>query len=215
MFDEREQRDAIEANAAAPEVGMERIATVYAEAFLGAAAKEGPIPERIDELDSLVADVLDRFPALETVLASALVSHEEKVGLVDRLLGSRASPHLLRFLKVVSRHGRLDCLRAIQREVHRGYERRQGRVSVRVTTATPLEDAAADRIVESLRKTLEGEPVLRRVVDPGVLGGVIVRVGDTVYDASLAAQLETLRQQIIDRSAHEIQSRRDRFRHPG
>ena len=223
MFDERAQRDALEADAAAPEVGMERIATVYAEAFLGAAAKEGPIPERIseriperiDELDSLVADVLDRFPALETVLASGLVSHDEKVGLLDRLLGARASPHLLRFLKVVSRHGRLSCLRAIQREVHRGYERMRGRVSVRVTTATPLEDAAAGRIVESLRKTLEGEPVLRRVVDPSVLGGVIVRVGDTIYDASLAAQLENLRQQIIDRSAHEIQSRRDRFRHPG
>jgi F-type H+-transporting ATPase subunit delta len=215
MFDERAQRDALEANAAQPEVGVERVAAVYAEAFLGAAAKEGPVPERIDELDSLVADVLDQFPALETVLASGLVAHEEKVALLDRLLGSRASPHLLRFLKVVSRHGRLDCLRAIRREVHRAFERMQGRVSVRVTTATPLEDAAAGRLVDSLRKTLEGEPVLQRVVDPGVLGGVVVRVGDTIYDASLAAQLESLRQQILDRSAHEIQSRRDRFRHPG
>lgn len=215
MFDERAQRDALEAHAAHPEVGMERIATVYAEAFLGAAAKDGPIPERIDELDSLVADVLDRFPALETVLASGLVAHEEKVGMIDRLLGSRASPHLVRFLKVASRHGRLDCLRAIHREVHRSYERMQGRVRVRVTTATPLDDALAERVAQALRGILEGEPQIERVVDPSVLAGVVVRVGDTIYDASVANQLENLRQQIIDRSAHEIQSRRDRFRHPG
>ncbi len=61
---------------------------------------------------------------------------------------------------------------------------------------------------------LEGEPVLDERVDPGVIGGIVVRIGDTVYDGSIANQLENLRQQIIDRSAHEIQSRRDRFRSP-
>jgi len=215
MFIERHQRDAFEAHAAQPEVGMERIASVYAEAFLGAAGKDGPIDARIEEFDSLVADVLDRFPALESVLGSGLVAHDQKVGMIDRLLGAQASLHLLRFLKVVSRHGRLDSLRAIHGEVHRGYERMHGRVRVRVTTATAVDDAMAERIAQSLRGILKGAPLVERIVDPDVLGGVVVRVGDTIYDASVANQLENLRQQIIDRSAHEIQSRRDRFRYPG
>jgi len=68
--------------------------------------------------------------------------------------------------------------------------------------------------VKQVSKTLGGTPVLHERVDPAVIGGVVVRVGDTIYDASVARQLETMRQQMIDRSAHEIQSRRDRFRYP-
>ena len=59
---------------------------------------------------------------------------------------------------------------------------------------------------------LGGEPLVEQVVDPTVIGGAVLRVGDVVYDGSVANQLQILRQQMIDRSVHEIQSRRDRFR---
>ena len=52
-------------------------------------------------------------------------------------------------------------------------------------------------------------------VDPELIGGAVVRIGDTVYDGSVAGQLERLESQMINRSVHEIQSRRDRFRHSG
>ena len=51
-------------------------------------------------------------------------------------------------------------------------------------------------------------------VDPAVIGGAVLRIDDTVYDGSVANQLQSIRQQMIDRSVHEIQSRRDRFRYP-
>jgi len=57
----------------------------------------------------------------------------------------------------------------------------------------------------------DGEPVLVRVVDPDLIGGIVFRVGDTVYDGSVASRLEQLRQQMIHRSVNEIQRRRDRF----
>ena len=85
---------------------------------------------------------------------------------------------------------------------------------MQVTTAAPVDDALAERIVKTVRPLLDGEPVLKRAVDPKLIGGIVVRVGDTVYDGSIASQLKNVRQQMIDRSAHEIQSRRDRFRHP-
>jgi F-type H+-transporting ATPase subunit delta len=61
---------------------------------------------------------------------------------------------------------------------------------------------------------LSREPVLVPRVDPHVIGGVVLRVGDTVYDNSVATQLQRLSGQIISRSVHEIQSRRDRFSYP-
>jgi F-type H+-transporting ATPase subunit delta len=196
------------------DVTVEHVAAVYADALLGAAENAGRTEPLLAELDSLVADVLDPFPELEEILTSGVISHEEKEGILDRTLGSRASPLLLDFLKVVSRHGRLDCLRAIQRQAYERYDRMRGRVRVRVITATPLADDLARRIAENVRSLIDGEPVLEQVVDPNVIGGVIVRVGDTVYDGSIASQLEDVRRRMIQRTTHEIQTRRDRFRHP-
>ena len=122
------------------------------------------------------------------------------------------SPLLLVFLKVLARHGRLDCLRAVRGQFHRLYDALAGRVQVRVTTAVPLDAAVLRSLEEMLRRKLGREPVVRQVTDPDLIGGVVVQVGDTLYDASVARQLETLRLHMIDRSIHEIQSRRDRFR---
>jgi len=212
--DDRAERDAQLAAELQREVGVEHIANVYAEALLGAAEGTGQIDAVLEELDSLVADVLGPYPELERVLASGVISHEERSGILERVLGGQASPLVMSFLKVVSRHGRMGCLRAIQAQAHAIHRQKLGQVAVQVTTATPLDRAAAQRLRDALHPLLEGTPVLHERVDPGVIGGVVVRVGDTIYDASVARQLETMRQQMIDRSAHEIQSRRDRFRHP-
>lgn len=194
------------------EIAAERIAAVYAEALLDAAQGTGQPGEIVEEFDAFVTEVLDRFPSFERVLASALVPHEEKVDLLDRTVGSQASRVFLNFLKVVSRHGRLEVLRAIHRAVREQWERRSGRVPVLVSTASPMDEELARRVVQRIRPLVEGEPVVHTRVDPALLGGIVVRVGDTVYDASLATQLKNLRQQMVERSAHEIQSRRDRFR---
>ena len=196
------------------DVGAEHIADVYAEAFLGAAQASGQLAAMLEEFDSLVTDVLAPMPEFERVLGSALVAHEEKVGLLDRILGPQASPLLLNFLKVLSHHGRLDCLRPIHHQVHELYNRMQGRTRVRLTTPVPINDALATQIAQELGTLLGTELLLDRAVDPDLIGGAVIQLGDTVYDDSIAAQLHRVRQQILDRSAHEIQSRRDRFRHP-
>ena len=214
MSEDRSARDARLAAEVQPDVDIEQVAEVYAEAFLGVAQRAGQPQALLDEFDSLLTDVLDRFPTLEKILASAQVSHEEKLGILDRALGGRASGPLLNFLKVVSRRGRLDSLRPIHRHVRAMYERMLGQVHVRLATAQPIPDALADRIAERLRSILQGEPIVERLTVPDLIGGAVVRVGDTVYDGSIATQLENLRQQMIDRSVHEIQSRRDRFRYP-
>ncbi len=214
MATKNPERDAQLAAELDADVGVEHVAGVYAEAFLGAAESSGRAAELIEEFDSFLADVLDPIPPLERVLVSGLVSPEEKIRILEQAVGGRASPEFLNFLKVVTHHGRLDVLRAIHRQTGARYESDLGRVRVVITTATPLAGDQAARIAESLRSMLKGEPALEERVDPGVIGGIVVRVGDTVYDGSIANQLENLRQQIIDRSAHEIQSRRDRFRSP-
>jgi F-type H+-transporting ATPase subunit delta len=194
------------------EVGVEHIAQVYAKGLLGATEKAGQTAAVIEEFDGLMAEVFDRFARFEVLLASVLVSPEEKSTVIDRVLTGRVSTLLLNFLKVVAAHGRLDCLRAIHSQVHTLDDVMRNRIRVRFTTAAPLSPVSAAEITEQLRALLSGEPVLEQATDPSLIGGAVLRIGDTVYDGSVANQLHNLRQEIIARSAHEIQSRRDRFR---
>lgn len=195
-------------------VGAQRVAAVYAKALLGAAEKTGTTETVVAELGS-VAEALTQHPKFEEVLASALIPHEEKVQILDRTFGGKLSPQVLDFLKVLSQHGRLDVARAVHSQLVQLYDEMRGRVPVSVLTATPLDASQAKTLEASLRRILGGEPQMHPEVDPALIGGVVLRVGDTVYDGSVARQLAQVREQMINRSVHEIQSRRDRFRHPG
>ena len=196
------------------EVGVEHIADVYAQALLSAAEKAGETASAVAEFDALMADVLDANPRFQAVISSALISPEETSAILNRVLGGRVSPLFMKFLQVVSRHDRLDCLRAIHLQTHILYDILQNRVRVQVITAEPLSPELEAKVRIDLRAKLGGEPIMETLVDPDLIGGVVLRLGDTVYDGSIANQLNTLRQEMMDWSAHEIQSRRDRFVNP-
>lgn len=191
-----------------------QVAGVYARALLGAAEKQGQSEDVLEELDGLVQDVLDPYPQFEAVLVSDVIAADEKLGILDRTLKGRVSDLLMNFLKVTARHGRLRLLRAIRRAAHQLYDELRGRVPVVVATAAPLDEGLAGRLAERLREITGGEPQLLHTVRPELIAGVVLRIGDTVYDGSVAARLNQVRAQMIQRSVHEIQSRRDRFRSP-
>lgn len=191
----------------------EQVGGVYARALLGATEQQKQTEAVLSELDSFVSDVLGAFPRLDLILGSALISPEEKGRTLDRILSGRASPLFLNFMKVLAEHGRLNALRAIRRVAHVLYDELRRRVKVEVITAAPLDPELSGRIVERMRQMLGEEPRLEQVVDPAVIGGLVLRVGDTIYDGSVATRLARMREHMIERSVHEIQRGRDRFSH--
>jgi F-type H+-transporting ATPase subunit delta len=74
-----------------------------------------------------------------------------------------------------------------------------------------MEAAQQDMLINRLRSLTGGQPALDLTIDPSLIGGVVFQVGDTIFDGSIARQLQLVREQMIDRSVHEIQSRRDSF----
>ncbi|MBR4833311.1 MAG: ATP synthase F1 subunit delta [Thermoguttaceae bacterium] len=191
----------------------EKLADVYAVAVLGACETFGVATDDfLEEFDSFVEAACDPFPKFEEILASAMVPTDEKLRIVAEICRD-ASPVFANFLKTLVKRGRTELLRDVRRGCRRIAAEREGRVAVKVTTAVPLSETAKANLAAKLRELVGGEPELSVVVDPETIGGVIVRVGDTIYDASIATQLNNARQEMIDRSAHEIQSRRDCFRY--
>jgi F-type H+-transporting ATPase subunit delta len=193
------------------DVTEERIARVYATAFMAVAAKTKDATSLVDEVGSLVQDVLGRFPRLEATLRSALVSSEDKENSLDRILSGRASALVLNFVKVLARHDRLGLLRLIASILKKLDAKRRGLTDVEVRVATPIDAALQTEIQNRLRKSMGGEPVLHVEVDPSLIAGMVIRVGDRVYDGSVNTQLENARRAMIDRITETIETTPDRF----
>ena len=193
------------------DTGQQQVGAIYAKALLGSAEAVGNAAKLVEELESFVKDVLDKLPDLDAVLSSPRVSHDEKVGLLDRVFAERMSPSLQTFLKVVSAHGRLDCLRAIAQAARAKLNRTAGIVVVEVTTVEPIDAGLEKQIKKSLSRSLGQDVQIRSRTDSTIIGGMVVRIGDKVFDGSVANQLGTLREQAISKMAQEIRAGKDRF----
>lgn len=193
------------------DVTQEQIARVYAQAFLGAAEGAPNLDGLVEELASVVNEVLNRFPQLERTLETSLVSQEKKEQLLDRIFSGKASKEVLNFLKVLSRHGRLGLLRLVARLVSKLHATLCGKIDVEFCTAAPVDDALRNEVVAQLRKSLSAEPVLSVRVDPALIAGMVIRVGDRVYDGSVATQLEHTRRAMIQKATEQIDSSPEKF----
>ena len=189
------------------------VARVYAEAFLEAAKSVG-VEEALEEFASFIEDVVEPNPQFEQMLLSDFLGRDEKVDLIDRAVAPYGSELFVNFLRVLVRHDRMNLLPLILEESRKRHERETGRRRVQVTSATPLSEAAVSRIGQRLHERFAFEPIIDSQTDPSLLGGLVIQVGDTVYDGSLRTRLRQLQDRIRQRSLHEIQSGRDRFSSP-
>jgi len=197
------------------DISREPLGAVYAKALLGSVSDVAEGAAILDQLDSLVFDVLAKLPKFESVMASPRISPEEKIRILEIAFAGKMSPLLLTFLKVVAQRGRLDCLRAIRRAARHLANELLGRVEVVVTTAQPIAPSLSDQITNVLGASLKQEVDLKLRTDEEVVGGLMVRVGDTVYDGTVRNQLNRLREETFSQAAQEIQRAIERFAETG
>lgn len=190
------------------------VVRVYADALLNAATKQEAVEGVLEELDSIVSDVLQAHPQFARLLSSPALSEQDRDRVLVDTFEGRASPIVTRFLRVLNHHGRLDLLAAIARQARTTWERKQNRQRVTVRSAVPLDQAQQEALLGRLAQLTGASPIMHLEIDPGLIGGLVVQVGDDVYDASVRNRLEQLRRSLIEGKTHEIQSRRDHFSHP-
>lgn len=193
------------------DIGRQQVGAIYAKALLGATEKTASTDDVLVEFGSLVHDVLDRFPGLDSTLSSPRVPVEGKTRLLDHVFSSRMSELLLTFLKVVCAHGRLDCLREIYQAALKQVHELRGLIEVQLTTAAPLDRPLVGQITDVLQQSLGRQVLLRETYDADLIGGLVVRVGDKIYDGSVANRLAQLRAEALDRTVQEIRAAAARF----
>lgn len=172
------------------DTGAEQLGKTYAQALLGAAEKAGKIDLVVDQLVQLVDTVLAENPQLAAAFASPRIEVVEKCSVIDKLFGESLDPLLVTFLKVMAGRERLGFLGAVSSGAIARYDEMAGRVLAKVTSAVALDDASRSSITQTLEKALGKTVRLEESVDESLLGGLVIRVGDTVFDSSVANQLD-------------------------
>ena len=169
------------------------VGPIYAKALLAAVGSSGNVEVLMEQFHSLIHDVFDKQPVLEMALANPKLPSDEKIRVLDKAFGGKMDATLLTFLKVVSRRGRLSAIRGIYRAAAALRDEAIGRVRVLVKTSQPLDAVALSSLKEKLQNLFKKEVAITTKVDATILGGLIVRVGDMVFDGSVDGQLNLLK----------------------
>ncbi len=193
------------------DVSVALVAHVYAQAIVEAADKQNCRDEVVAELKQLADEVLPKVPGLLTLLDSPRLGIAEKAAVVDKPLSGRVSETTRNTLQVLADHKRLGILPEIVAAVSCEVDRLAGKQQAIITTAQPLDEQQRQGLLAEVERSLGTALSARFTVNPDLLGGLVVRVEDTVYDQSVATGLVRLAERFKQRSIHEIQHRRDRL----
>jgi ATP synthase F1 delta subunit len=173
---------------------MEELAQVYARSLFQAAREHG----RLDELREQVgqfADALNENRELAVFFFSPYFSTKEKQEALDRVLDG-ADPLLLNFLKLLIENHRMPVIFRIRQEFERLWDEENRTLPVEITSAIDLDEATTESVGRQIGERTGRKVSLVSRVDPDILGGIIIRVGNSILDASIRNRLEQLRRHV-------------------
>jgi F-type H+-transporting ATPase subunit delta len=173
----------------------DRLIQGYAQALFSVADAEGSLDAVEDELFRF-ARTVEADARLREALTDPGLPSDRKKAVVQELLGARASRHTVGLLGFLVEQGRVkDLPRIIDALVELAAERRRKAVA-EVRSAVPLDEEQRARLREALSAATGLEVDLKVLVDPSVVGGVVARVGDQVFDGTIRRRLEQAREQL-------------------
>ena len=173
---------------------MEEIAAVYARSLFEVAKEQNKL-DAVREQIGAFADSLDQTRELQVFFFSPYFSSKEKQDGLDRAV-TDADPIVVNFLKLLIENHRMPVIFRLRRELDRLWRQENRLLPVQVTSAVALDDATVKHIGDRIAEQTDRRVDLSSNVDPEILGGIVVRVGNSVLDASIRNRLEKLRKQV-------------------
>ena len=173
---------------------MEQIATVYARSLFEVAQESGTLDVVREQLGQ-VADALADNRELSVFFFSPYFSTEEKKQGLHKVVED-ADPAVVNFLELLVEQHRMPVLFRIRRHFDALWEDANKLLPVQLTSAVTLDASVAEQLGEAVGKATGRKVELTSEVDPGILGGVVLRVGNSILDASIRNRLELLRKQV-------------------
>ena len=173
---------------------MDELAEVYARSLFEVARDQGKLDELREQLGQF-ADALDSNRELAVFFFSPYFSTAEKQDGLDRMLDG-ADASLINFLKLLIENHRMPIIFRVRRDYDALWEDENKLLPVRVTSAVELDSKTVSQIGDKITEQTGRKVDLSAEVDPDILGGIVIRVGNSILDASIRNRLESLRKQV-------------------
>jgi ATP synthase F1 delta subunit len=174
---------------------MEEIATVYARSLFEVAMDQDKLDDVRDQLGAF-ADALSENRDLQVFLFSPYFSTTEKEDGLDRVV-TDADPTIVNFLKLLIEKHRMPVLFRIRAEYEALWEKENKLLPVQITSAVELDSGTVKQLGDRIAEQTDRKVEVSAQVDPDILGGIVVQVGNSVLDASVRNRLEQLRKQVV------------------
>jgi F-type H+-transporting ATPase subunit delta len=173
---------------------MEELAQVYARSLFEVGREQVKLDVLREQLGQF-ADALDEHRELSVFFFSPYFSTDEKRDALGRVLDG-ADPTLLNFLALLIEKHRMPVIFRIRQEYERLWQEENRILPVEITSAIALDRATTETLGRTIGERAKRKVTLSERVDPDILGGIVVRVGNSILDASIRNRLEQLRRQV-------------------
>ena len=171
------------------------IANRYAEALFQLSEEENITKEIYNELHDVV-EVIKNNKELDNVLKSPLVAKNEKTQLIEALFNNKINNNLKNFLKILVEKGRISSLKSIELTSKELLNDKHNIIEGTVISAIALTEKQVKELEEKLSKKYNKNVTLENEVDQSILGGVLVRLGNTQIDGSVKTRLNNIKDQL-------------------
>ena len=179
-------------------MSVETVSRRYATALADVVIQTGETDTVKGELktwEQLIASNID----LQTAFSNPSIAHASKEKVLESLLSrTRPSKTTANFLRILLRNSRLTEIREIYTRFESVLAERSGNVAAEVTSARELTDAQRNELKTNLERLTGKHVAPKFTIDPELIGGVVTRVGSTIYDASVRTQLENLKEELLN-----------------
>ena len=154
---------------------------------------------------------MGKSPQLSAAFSSPRIDADEKNRIIDKIFGDDFQPLLVTFLKVMASRGRLGHVAAVRDGALALYDEMSGQVLAQVSTAVPLDDSLRSSIASKLGTATGKKVRLQEAVDADLIGGMVIRIGDTVFDNSVANQLNGIAKRASEGFSSKIAEKFDQL----
>lgn len=175
-----------------------QVASRYAKSLIDLAQERNSVEKIKSDIETFV-EVVRKNSELQAVLRNPIIGPDKKFAILNQLFGANIDPMILSFFRIVVKKGRSEVLYATGKELLNEYNRRKAIYKATVTSAVPLSAENIQEVEKIVREATKGEVILETRVDPNIIGGFILKVGDKQFDTSISSSLNKLKKEFSQR----------------
>ncbi len=174
-----------------------RAAHRYAKALIDLAVEQKNIEEVKSDLE-LFRTTLRSNLALMQIMKSPVVTNNDKIAILNKIFSQKINPSTMGFFDLVVRKNRSFILKEIYEAFIDQYNQLHNIITATVKTASPIDAAVAKEVTGFVEKQTGKKVTLNTITDPSLIGGLVVQIGDNLYDASVSGKINKIRQNLLN-----------------